>query len=124
MSPRKTASLAGLAGMSVMLTTACVVQSEYGRCISDEDCPSEAICETQTGMCQVQCQSDRDCLVQGKPVGKKCLNNRCVFELSQRVAAPVFCLDVVNPKSVHYKKNLCTTDLLGKAFYIYFGLLG
>lgn len=110
--------------LSLLLAGGCIVDSSYGQCAADGECPGGEICELTTGQCYLQCSGDADCFVNGQPAGKTCQSNRCVFSLSDRVPAPNFCLKVVNPKSTHYNKSLCLEQLKGKVVMMYFGLLG
>ena len=57
------------------------------------------------------------------PVGKECFNHRCQWRLDERVKAPNFCLEVINPKSAYYEKDLCLDDLKGNVVLIYFALM-
>ncbi len=108
----------------LLLAGGCLVDSTYGRCAADGDCPGGQICELATGSCYLQCEKDADCYVKGVPVGKSCKSNRCVFAISDRVPAPNFCLKAVNPRSAHYNKQVCLNALKGKVVMLYFGLLG
>lgn len=117
-------SLPLLLSCALLLAGGCIVDSSYGQCAGDSDCPGGEICKLSTGQCYLQCQSDSDCYVGGKPAGKTCQANRCVFSISDRVPAPAFCLKVANPKSAHYNKDLCLSQLKGKVVMLYFGLLG
>ena len=113
-------SLLLLACGLLALSGGCLVQSQ---CQSHADCCGTESCERQSGTCRVECVAAQDCWVGGVPVGKQCINHRCEFSFAEGVKAPGFCLEVVNPKSVHYSKELCLEQLKGKVVMIYFALL-
>ena len=98
----------------------CVVRS---RCQADYDCAAMESCDPGTGTCVVECTVDEDCLVQGVNLGKRCIDNRCEFLFDERVAAPDFCLEVVNPSSEYFGQDYCLDQQQGKVVMIYFGLL-
>lgn len=104
-----------------LLLAGCFVE---GQCQTHEDCPGAESCDLLTRKCRLECETEKDCWVNGMPVGKECISNRCEFRFDERVSAPKFCLDVVNPKSSYFEKNLCLVDLQGKVVLIYFGLMG
>jgi len=108
-----------LLAVTMLWSAGCLV---HGLCHTDEDCVGNETCDN-SGECRVQCTGDTDCYVNGQPVGKECFHFRCQWRLDERVTAPDFCLDVVNPKSSHYNKNLCLSALKGKVVLIYFALM-
>ena len=103
-----------------LLVGGCMVDST---CHSNYDCSSDETCNLATGQCFVQCTTDQHCHVKGAYVGKDCIENRCQFTFDERMPAPNFCLNVVNPKSAHYPKKLCLQQLQGKVVFIFFGLM-
>ncbi len=103
-----------------LLATGCMVES---LCHSNHDCSADETCNLASGECYVQCTGDKDCHVAGKYVGKDCVSNRCQFRFDERMPAPNFCLNVVNPKSEHHGKKLCLEQLKGKVVYLFFGLM-
>jgi hypothetical protein len=115
-----TAAILGLMVVSLSWQAGCFIE-QY--CQIDEDCTGlHESCDWQTGHCRVECNTDEDCWVNQAPVGKSCIEHRCEFP-PERVPAPKFCLEVVNPASSYYGGDLCLADLKGKVVLIFFGLL-
>jgi hypothetical protein len=111
----------GLLTLSLsLLQVTCLVDS---RCQTDYDCTGGKRCSQATGQCILECRSNEDCWVQGAFIGKECWDHRCVFRFDERVAAPNFCMQVVNPRSQYFEDNLCLNDRLGKVVVLYFGWL-
>ena len=107
--------------LPALLAGGCLVDS---KCHSHSDCSSDETCNMETGGCYVQCNDDKDCLVQGSYVGKHCdQRHRCDFKFDERMDAPNFCLNVVNPKSQYAGTKLCLEQLKGKVVFIFFGLM-
>ena len=103
-----------------LCATGCLVDS---RCQTDDDCTGHETCDRLAGACRVECTKDSDCTVNGMNLGKECLGFRCQFRYEERVKAPGFCLEVVNPKSGREGQGLCLSSLSGKVVLIYFGLI-
>lgn len=122
MRPRHMWSLAALAAAASvsLLVAGCMVES---LCHSNYDCSSDETCNLASGECYVQCTTDKHCHVNGAYVGKDCVDNRCQFRFDERMPAPNFCLNVVNPKSAYYGKQLCLSQLKGQVVFIFFGLM-
>ena len=112
--------IAGFVALLVAPSFACFVQ---GKCHSDEDCVGHETCDPLSGSCRLQCERDADCFVNGQFMGKECFDHRCQWRLDERVRAPGFCLEVVNPASSRHGEELCLSDLRGKAVLIYFAYL-
>lgn len=104
---------------ALLLATGCMVDS---RCFFDSDCDGRQRCDSERG-CYVECTRDSDCLEDGANVGKRCVDQQCEFRLAERVAAPEFCLGVVNPRSPYSGQQLCLSRLRGKVVFVYFALL-
>ena len=98
----------------------CMVKSH---CQADYDCAAGQTCDPGSGSCYVECVSAEDCLVNGVDLGKRCIDNRCEFLFDERVPAPAFCMEVVNPKSAHFGKDFCLDEQRGKVVMLFFGLL-
>ncbi len=116
--PRSTLALP-LIGL-ILAGSGCMVKSH---CQADYDCASMETCDPVAGSCFVECSSEQDCLVNGVNLGKQCINNRCEFLFDERVSAPGFCLEVVNPKSQYFGEDFCLEKQRGKVVMIIFGLL-
>jgi hypothetical protein len=106
---------------AALLSGGCLVQ---GQCQTHADCLGDESCDQQTHECRVECETDMDCWAERTP-GMVCVDHRCDFSRNAgaRVNAPDFCLDVVNPKSSYYGKELCLKDLRGKVVMVFFALL-
>jgi hypothetical protein len=111
------------AALLVALASCLVSCFVKGLCHTDEDCSGNETCNVLNGECRVECTRDTDCYVNGQPSGRECFNHRCQWRLDERVKAPSFCLEVINPKSSQYGKKLCIDKLEGKVVLIYFSLL-
>jgi hypothetical protein len=98
----------------------CIVDS---RCQADYDCSGAERCDRTTGQCALECSAATDCYVGGQYIGKECLDHRCQFRFDERVAAPNFCLEVVNPRSALYGQDLCLSEQKGKVVLLYFAWL-
>ena len=109
-----------VAGLAVLLCGGCLVQS---RCQTHADCPGDESCDEGTGRCLLECEVDEDCWRGGMPVGTVCIGHRCDFPWGERIKAPQFCLEVVNPKSSYQGQELCLAALEGKVVLLFFSLL-
>jgi hypothetical protein len=109
-----TATLAALGGGG------CLVDSQ---CQSDYDCTEGQRCERSSGQCAYECTTNHDCWVGGAYIGKECMDRRCVFRFGERVAAPNFCMQVVNPRSASFGRDFCLADQQGKVVALYFAWL-
>ena len=107
--------------VATALSGGCLVQSQ---CQTHADCVGDESCDSVTHQCRVECETDAECWVERTP-GMVCVAHRCDFPhgVGERVKAPEFCLDVVNPKSSYYGQELCLQDLQGKVVMIFFALL-
>ena len=122
--------LFGVIGATVTLSlTGCLVDSNF--CIQDSDCLGGEICarnsfDYATSSCQLpECRTDLDCWRRaGVPTGMTCVTGRCTFAGgADRLRAPDFCLEVVNPKSVYHGQVHCLSTDQGKVRLVFFGLL-
>jgi len=115
------AAAAALAGLTLLWAggPACLVDSH---CQADYDCAAGERCNRE-GRCFVECARDQDCYQNGAYIGKQCVANRCEFRFDERVAAPNFCLKVMNPKSALAGKDFCLASAKGKVVALYFGWL-
>jgi hypothetical protein len=104
----------------VLLEGGCLVDSQ---CRASYDCPSGETCQLSTGKCYVECNEDKDCTVGGLSVGKTCTQNQCRFLFDERVPAPGFCLEDINPKTSTHGTSLCLSALKNKVVLLFFGLL-
>ena len=112
------------AALSLGLSGGCLVDS---MCQADYDCSEGERCQRPggqlTGHCAVECTSDLDCYVNGAYIGKDCVQHRCQFRFDQRVAAPNFCLKVLNQPSSYYGQDFCLSAQKGKVVLLYFAWL-
>ena len=113
-----------LLAVATLWLPGCLVDSQ---CQADYDCRGGERCEKAAGQsqghCAVECTTDADCWVNGGYIGKDCVENRCQFRFDQRVAAPNFCLKVLNPRSSYYGQNFCLSSQRGKVVLLYFAWL-
>jgi hypothetical protein len=111
-------ALAALA--AALLFGGCFVD---GLCSVDDECEGAKICKDYR--CVLDCTGDEDCPAgiphrcATRPTGKR----QCLLDLAKRVAAPDFCLQVVNPRSQYHGKDLCLSQLRGKVVMLYFAQL-
>lgn len=116
--------LAALA-LGLGLASGCLVRSQ---CSADYDCASDERCNLTLGSngygdCFVECRADKDCYVGGGYIGKHCIQNRCEFRFDERVQAPAFCMQAVNPKSTSFEKDWCLASAKGRVTLLYFAWL-
>jgi hypothetical protein len=106
--------------LALLLQSGCLVEG-ISYCQSQHDCTENLWCNPKSHTCELECAQDTDCWEKGKP-GWNCIDNRCQLP-GERVKAQNFCLEVVNPKSSYYEKDLCLEELKGKVVLIFFALM-
>jgi len=115
----------GACALAVFGLSGCMVES---RCAADYDCAAGERCNltlgsAEYGSCFVECRTDQDCYLKGVYIGKHCVQSRCEFRYDERVRAPAFCMQVVNPKSSEFGKDWCLSNAKGKVTLLYFSWL-
>lgn len=111
----------GAVAAAAVALTGCFVSSV---CHSNDDCELNESCNLSAGVCFSECSRDEDCRTAGGlDMGKYCQRGRCQFRLDERVAAPNFCLDVVNPNSAEHGTKHCLADDKGEVVLVFFGLM-
>jgi hypothetical protein len=106
-----------LLALGLLPVAGCLVDSQ---CQADYDCSGSERCDHTTRHCVVECTTAVDCYVNGGYIGKDCVANRCQFRFDERVAAPNFCLKVINPRSSEYGQDFCLGSQRGKVLLLYF----